>query len=158
MSADSSLPVDVPISGPWNDEEAERWLLDSVIPLRLAVPTRSGFPMLLSLWYLYENGCLWCAVHRSAKVYRAIQRNGRCSFEVAPNEPPYRGVRGRGLVSIVPDEGERVLRALIDRFLGKDYPRLSSWLLSRAADEVALRLDPVRLSTWDYTRRMSRDD
>ncbi len=146
---------DAAIRGPWSRAEAERWLGEAVIPLRLAVQAPSGWPLVLSLWFVARDGRLLCATQRSAHVVAALEHDPRCAFEVAPDTPPYRGVRGRATVAITPDREGAVLAALCPRYLGSTDGDLARWLLSRAADEVVLELDPRRVTTWDYRERMA---
>jgi len=99
-----------------------------------------------------------CALVRhgaGAAVVRYLERDARCAFEVAPEAPPYRGVRGQG------DSDRRgAARAArccgiwLVRYLGTADTPLGRWLLARAAEEVAIRIAPGRLSTWDYRARM----
>ena len=81
-------------------------------------------------------------------------RAGRCAFEVAGCEPPYRGVRGRATATVAPDEELATLRRLVERYLGSTDSAFASWLLGRTAPEVVLHLDPLEISSWDYSARM----
>lgn len=67
--------------------------------------------------------------------------------------PPYRGVRGQGRASLR-REGGTLLGELLDRYLGGGDSPLARRLLADAADEVAIRVVPTRLASWDYTERM----
>lgn len=142
------------IVGPWSPQRIDRFLAETVIPLRLGCLTGSGAPLVASHWFLWRDGALWCATPRTARVARYLAREPRCSFEIATNGMPYRGVRGQGRASIVPDQGEAVLRALVARYLGDDRSPFARWLLARTAAEVAIRIEPRRLRGWDFTRRM----
>jgi nitroimidazol reductase NimA-like FMN-containing flavoprotein (pyridoxamine 5'-phosphate oxidase superfamily) len=146
--------MDVPISGPYPVEQVERYLSDTVVPVRLACLTASGSPLVLSLWFLYREGALWCASRPQARVVHHLERDARCAFEVARDAPPYRGVRGQGRAHVMRGEGGRLLGALVDRYLGAADSRLARRLLAGAADEVAIRITPTRLVSWDYTDRM----
>jgi hypothetical protein len=126
----------------------------SVVPLRLGVATRSGHPIVLSLWYLWLDGALWCATVAEADVVAHLRRDPRCGFEVASERPPYCGVRGRGRAAIDVSRGEEMLRALLRRYQGGEDGPLARWLLTRAAREVAIRIAPDRLVSWDYRERM----
>lgn len=141
-------------SGPWSPARVEAHLLESVLPLRLACVTASGHPQVLSLWYLWRDGALWCATSPRARVVAGLAREPRCGFEVAADAPPYRGVRGRGHATLDRTRGGEILTALVDRYLGTRDTRFARWLLSRAADEVAIRIEPETLASWDFTRRM----
>jgi len=124
------------------------------IPLRLACITRQGWPMVVSLWFLYEAEKLYCATQNASKLVYHLQQNSRCAFEVAGDQPPYRGVRGQGEITLIPALGRIMLERLSERYLrGTDTP-LSRNLLSRAENEVAIEIRPVRIFAWDYTKRM----
>lgn len=142
------------VKGAWDVRRVDLHLEESVVPLRLAIHGATGFPVLVSLWYLYEDRCLWCAVQRDSRVGQLVRRESRCAFEVAPNEPPYYGVRGQGHAHLVPECGSSILRRLMDRYLGDRYTSLRSWLEARAATETAIRIEPVRLTSWDFSQRM----
>jgi hypothetical protein len=145
------------VLGPYSLVEAERYLRDTVVPLRLACTTSTGWPLVLSLWYLYRDGALWCATSPRALILRHLEHDGRCGFEVAPNEPPYRGVRGQAQAALIRGAGGGLLEQLIQRYLGTTDSPLARQLLSRAAEEVAIRLTPTRVSSWDYRRRMTAE-
>ncbi len=142
------------ISGKWNLREVESYLKARVIPLRLSVITSSGYPLVVSMWYLYEDRTIWCAAQEDSVLVRNILKNGNCGFEVAPNEPPYMGVRGRGDAEIVKENGVEKLRKLIEKYLDKKNSSLAEWLLSRSSNEVAIKIRPECLYSWDYSGRM----
>jgi hypothetical protein len=141
-------------NGPWSAEEVERFLAASRVPLRLAVHGATGHPVLVSLWFLPEAGRLWCATQRTARVASLLARDPRCALEVAPDAPPYHGVRGQAVASLHPERGAEVLGRLIDRYLGDRSSRFAKWLLDRAGRESAIALTPRRLTSWDYRARM----
>lgn len=143
------------LSGPWSSEAIHRHLQDAVVPMRLASIGGDGFPVVQSLWFLHEEGGLWCATQRTAHVVRRLERNPRCGFEIAADRIPYRGVRGRAVASIVPDRGGEMLRRLLVRYTGGTTSKLAERLLARADGEVALRLGDLRVSSWDFTARMT---
>lgn len=134
--------------------ELEQSLAQSLVPLRLACLDRDGSPHVLSLWYLWDEGGIWCATAPNAWVVERLRADPRCGFEIAGDLPPYRGIRGTGRAELIPDRGEAVLGTLVDRYLGGREGKFARWLLERSRDEMAIRITPARTSTWDYTRRM----
>jgi nitroimidazol reductase NimA-like FMN-containing flavoprotein (pyridoxamine 5'-phosphate oxidase superfamily) len=140
--------------GPWSRAEVDAFLAESRIPIRLAVNGGRGHPLLASLWFVPQNDTLWCATQRSARIARALARDPRCAFEVAPEAPPYRGVRAQALASLHDDRGEEILRLAIARYLGDTSSRFARWLLSRARSETAIALAPRSLFSWEYQKRM----
>jgi len=144
-----------PIRGPFDRDAVLRFLDASVIPVRLACVARSGWPLVVSLWFAREDDELVCATQRSSSLVRALEESPRCAFEVAGEQPPYRGVRGRAHVRIEPDDDLATLTALVLRYQGSTDGALARRLLGRTTPEVRLCLDPAELTSWDYTRRMS---
>jgi hypothetical protein len=144
-----------PKPNPWNDAQIAAFLTESRIPLRLAVSDKSGCPRVVSLWFLPDDdGALWCATQAGAQVARFLRAEPRCGFEVAGDLPPYRGVRGTGLASLHPDRGEEILRRLLGRYGIAPDSKLAATLLAKADSEVAIRIAPARVSSWDFSARM----
>jgi nitroimidazol reductase NimA-like FMN-containing flavoprotein (pyridoxamine 5'-phosphate oxidase superfamily) len=141
-------------SGPWSAEQAGAFLEHAVIPLRLATSGRAG-PTVQSMWFRWDGAGVWCATQSDARVVARLASDPRCGFEVAGDSPPYRGVRGTGTARVLPDQGEPVLRALLQRYLGGETSELARWLLSRVHNEVAVHIIPASWASWDYTSRMS---
>ena len=141
-------------SSAWSWAAIQSFLERQQIPLRLACVDRRDEPIVCSLWYLFEGDSLWCATQKSARVVDYLERNPVCGFEVAPEAPPYMGVRGQATVSLSAERGPEVLLSLIDRYLGDRESSLARWLIARSSDEVAIRLSPRWLTSWDYSGRM----
>jgi nitroimidazol reductase NimA-like FMN-containing flavoprotein (pyridoxamine 5'-phosphate oxidase superfamily) len=142
-------------TGDWTAEEAEAYLGERRVPVRLGCRTPADHPWMLSLWYLYRDGALHCATSAGADVVRYLEHDAEISFEVSDNEPPYRGVRGRGTASVSPDEGKELLRELMDRYLGGTDSAFAQRLLRPGREEVRIRVEPERVYSWDFTDRMS---
>ena len=123
------------------------------IPLRLSCLTTSGWPMIVSLWYLYSEGKLFCSTQKNSKLVKFLRQDPRCAFEIAPETPPYRGIRGKGTVELVEEGAMDTLEKLILRYLGGKDSGLAQYLLSRD-NEVAIVITPKKLYTWDYSSRM----
>jgi hypothetical protein len=143
------------IGGPWRADEIASYLRTAVIPIRLASISADGSPVVLSLWYLYEEGSIWCATKRTSRIIARLEREPRCGFEIAADTIPYRGIRGHAQATIDVQRGAILLPRLINRYLGRTDSPLASWLLAHSENEVAIRLDQLRVSTWDFTARMT---
>jgi hypothetical protein len=152
QSAQQTRPE--PMSTIWNKAEIAGFLAESCIPLRLAVTDSTGGPRVISLWFLPDADALWCATQATAQVVRFLGAEPRCGFEVAGDAPPYRGVRGTGIASLHPERGEDVLRRLLERYRIAPESPLATGLLAKADREVAIRIAPSRISSWDFSVRM----
>ncbi|MDJ0851669.1 MAG: pyridoxamine 5'-phosphate oxidase family protein [Myxococcota bacterium] len=142
------------LRGPWSRDQAALFLEHARLPIRLACNTGSGFPVVASLWFVWLEESLWCATQQDAAIAGILARDPRCAFEVAGDAPPYHGVRGRAVASLHPGRGEELLRRLVARYVDDPDSPFAGWLLGRSAREVAIRLEPQRLFSWDYRARM----
>lgn len=143
-------------SGPWNPQRIETYLLNTVVPLRLAVMAPSGWPVLVSLWFFYDSGKIICASRSHSKIISLLSENPKCAFEVSPDSPPYHGVRGQGMAVLGNESSTTTLERLHDRFLGNGKTTFRSWLIGGASEEIVITILPKRIMSWDYSGRMPK--
>lgn len=148
-----SIALPVTRRSAWDADRIGAYLTQQKTPLRLSVMHRDA-PLICSLWYLYEDGRLWCATQADALLARAVAHEAACGFEVANNDPPYRGVRGQGRVRLHEQGGLETLERLVRRYLGATDTGFAAWLLNRGDPEVALSVEPDWITAWDYGARM----
>ena len=132
----------------------QEFLENADIPIRLAVHTQSGWPIVMSLWFLYKQGNFYCATIKSAKIIKYASKDNRCAFEIARDSPPYKGIRGQGRIIIDLKNGEIILKALLDKYNVRTDSKLTKFLMSRIEDEVVLIIKPNQLYSWDFSNRM----
>ncbi|KAB1198152.1 MULTISPECIES: pyridoxamine 5'-phosphate oxidase family protein [Haloferax] len=143
-------------SGPWSRDRVDEFLTTTTMPVRVSCRTPADDLWMLSLWYEWdpETPELRCATSADADVVGFLRAYDDVAFEISTNDPPYRGVRGRGVATVEPDDEKRLLKRLVHRYLGSDDSTLAQRLLSPDRDEVTIRMRPTKLHTWDYTSRM----
>jgi hypothetical protein len=142
------------MSGYWTETQVAAFMDESRIPLRLAVQDAMGCPLVMSLWYLYDDGAIWCATNAKAYVLRRLRNEPNCGFEIAGDTPPYRGVRGKGQANLYPEHGAEILKRLLVRYGVSPDSKLAASLLSKIDQEVAIRIDLGRITSWDFSQRM----
>ncbi len=160
MKDDPMKSAQLPLrsSSAWGEGAVLDYLRESRNPMRLSVPSGDA-PVIVALWYLIEGCDFLCASQADAFIVREIGRtidasdNG-CGFDVSDSTFPYRGVRGQGRVDLVPDKGADVLDQLIERYLDASNQELANWLRKRSGTEVAIRISPQWLTSWDFSARM----
>ena len=139
-------------SGPWSADQIDAHLRSATIPIRLA--SLGTYPLVQSLWFTFDGTALWCATPRDSVLLKRLSRANGIGFEIAGDTPPYFGVRGTGRAQLLPSDAATVLPQLIDKYLGDQTVPLAKWLLSRLDEEVAIRIDSLTLTSWDYSSRM----
>ncbi len=143
------------INGPMSLSDIEEHLKVTNLPLRLAANSPKGWPMVVSLWFIYDGGTLYCATKRQARIACSIAQSPRCAFEIARESAPYFGVRGQGVASISSENAHEMLKRLADRYVTKDKAQFKKWLLKSTEDEVIIKIRPVTFHSWDYRKRMA---
>ncbi|MEY4159659.1 MAG: hypothetical protein RLZZ136_280 [Pseudomonadota bacterium] len=142
------------LKGCWSGAEITTYLDKNPIPLRLAVTDSSGSPWVVSLWFLYENGVLWCATNAQAKLISYLRASPQCGFEVSGETPPYKGLRGKGRATVVPERGGQILLRLLQRYGIDLNSALAKSLMAKLDQEVAVCIRPSHISSWDFSARM----
>lgn len=146
------------IRGPWDQTELSAFLSEATIPIRIATQRPDDTLWIVTLWFRYSNGELLCATEASADIVRFLTDNPSVAFDISTNQPPYRGVRGTGTVSLSADPDKETLRLLIRRYLGTSDSPLAKWLLNDKRNEIRIRIVPTDLYTWDYRERMQQTE
>ncbi len=150
---EESAPRGVRLSGPWSWPQVADYLRSTAIPVRLATVGQRG-PLVQSMWFSFSDASLWCATQADSLLVRRLRRDARAGFEVAADSPPYRGVRGRATAQVEVERAAEVLDELISRYLDGTDGSLAHWLRSRVSSEVAVRLTPSTVYSWDFAERM----
>jgi nitroimidazol reductase NimA-like FMN-containing flavoprotein (pyridoxamine 5'-phosphate oxidase superfamily) len=135
-----------------------QYLRDIGVPMRLACLSTSNFPLIVSLWYVYNDEKFYCATQSTAKITKYLTHSQKCGFEIARDRLPYYGIRGYGNAAIIKDKGEDILRMALQKYLkGKETSQLYKLLLSEKhlQNEVAIEITPIKLFEWNYSERMS---
>ena len=139
----------------WSQKQLKEFLVSSKIPIRVSV-LDGEYPLICSVWFEYLDGKLIIVSHRESKLAKTLVSQRKCGFEIASNDPPYRGVRGKADVVYELGTSEVTLRRIIQRYLGETNQGLAAWLLSRVKHEMKFTLHPKWATTWDYSQRMEQ--
>lgn len=143
------------LAGAWRLGQVEEFLGSAILPIRLSTVGGDGFPRVVSLWFLYRSPEICCVTHESSKLVRLLRKDPRVGFEVAPDAPPYHGVRGQGTAEMQALGKDPALEQLITRYVGDTESDFARWLLSRSPEELIIRVTPHSLYSWDYRKRMA---
>jgi len=136
------------------NKKIDEIIADKKIPIRLAYTKSDGTPGILSLWYVEEDGKLYCATQKNAKIVSFLKKTPICGFEIAADKPPYKGIRGEGVARIIEERGNEILQLLIEKYLGQKESKLSLFLKKNSVSEVAIEITPKSIFNYDYTKRM----
>ena len=136
-------------------EEAERFL-ESKLNLQIATIDEQGEPNIQPVWFYYDKNTekLMITTSKSAKKTRNLRNNPTVYFSIDDENLPYKGVKGKGFVTIVEDPDRVVPQAdrVSMKYLGTlDHP-IAKMITdsSKKGEVVVIEISPRFFSTWDY--------
>ena len=136
-------------------EEAERFL-ESKLNLQIATIDEQGEPNIQPVWFYYDKNRekLLITTSKSAKKTQNLRNKPVVYFSIDDENLPYKGVKGKGIVTIADDPDRVVPQA--DRssmkYLGTlDHP-IAKMITdsSKKGEVVVIEISPRFFSTWDY--------
>ena len=136
-------------------EEAERFL-ESKLNLQIATIDKQGDPNIQPVWFYYDKDerKLLIITSKLAKKTQNLRNRPTIYFSVDDENPPYKGVKGKGNVTIVEDPNRIVPQAekISMKYLGTlDHP-VAKMITdgSKKGEVVLVEITPKFFSTWDY--------
>ena len=136
-------------------EEAERFL-KSKLNLQIATIDEQGEPNIQPVWFYYDKNTekLMITTSKSAKKTRNLRNKPAVYFSVDDENLPYKGVKAKGIVTIVEDPDRVVPQAdrISMKYLGTlDHP-IAKMITdsSKKGEVVVIEISPRFFSTWDY--------
>jgi hypothetical protein len=124
------------------DTEITALLSDLASPVRLASHSPNGFPLISTLWFLYEDGLFWCITQQRTLLRRNLAANPRCAFEIALDGQRFKLLRGQGLATLDLAAGASVTERMIDRYLGDPDGSTAVAMRKQIPTEYAIAIRP----------------
>jgi PPOX class probable F420-dependent enzyme len=151
IAANSSIPG-------MTREETERFL-ESKLNLQIATIDEKGDPNIQPVWFYYDKGegKLLITTSKSAKKTQNLRNRPTIYFCIDDENPPYKGVKGKGNATVVEDPNRIVPQAekISMKYLGTlDHPAAKEMAdRSKMGEGVLVEISPKFFSTWDFGKR-----
>jgi PPOX class probable F420-dependent enzyme len=136
-------------------EQVERFL-ESKLNLQLATIDQKGEPNIQPVWFYYDKDRekLMITTSKSAKKTQNLRNRPTVYFSIDDENIPYKGVKGKGFVTIVEDPDKVVPQAdsISMKYLGTlDHP-IAKIITesSKKGEVVVIEITPRFYSTWNY--------
>jgi hypothetical protein len=110
--------------------------------VRLASQSPNGFPLISTLWAIYEDGIFWCITQHRTLLRRNLAANPRCAFEIALDGQRFKLLRGQGLASLDLADGERMTECIINRYLADPSGPIATGMRKQVVTEHAIAIRP----------------
>ena len=119
----------------------------------LAVEQADRPPLVVPVWYLYDNALVSIHTARGQLKTELLRRAGRFSVCIQTYQVPYRYVSAEGAIVAIEPIPASEREAMVARYLsleqGTMYLRRTEAV---ASDDVAVRMRPERWRTVDFSR------
>ncbi len=141
-------------------EEAQRFL-ESKLNLQIATIDEKGEPNIQPVWFYYDKdkGKLLILTSKSSKKTQNLTNRPTIYFSVDDENPPYKGVKGKGNATVVEDPNTILNQAekISMKYLGTlDHPVAKEMAdRSKNGEGVLVEITPKFFSTWDFGKRQS---
>jgi Pyridoxamine 5'-phosphate oxidase len=139
---------------PLEKNELEEFL-DQTNILRIAmIDFRDGAPLVHPVWYYYNDGRFFSAVDRDGVKAQSLRKNPNVYFllDISPDDSPPRGVRGKGIATIIddPEYATRVTSHNILRYLGSVDDAVGQKLIEMGKGSSVIEITPSYMATWKF--------
>lgn len=140
------------------EKEIRTFLSDSKLNLHLGTVDSHHYPNIHPTWYIYDDSkdIIFVETGKHSKKTKNLKRNDKIYFCVDDGNPPYKGIRGKGNVTILSDPSANlpIAEKIMLKYLGSTDHPMAKTLLENVmnGNSVILEITPKYYSTWDYSR------
>jgi PPOX class probable F420-dependent enzyme len=143
--------------GALTQPEIDRFL-ESRLNVHLATIDEMGDPNIQPVWFYYDRNVneLYAITGKMTKKVQNVRSRPTIYFSIDDDNFPYKGVKGKGNVTILEDSKEitPMVERIIMKYLGTlDHP-VAKMIMenTKNGNEVLLKIDPKFFSTWDFAK------
>jgi general stress protein 26 len=143
---------------PLSEQGVKEFLSSKVLNVHVGTVDEYGHANIHPAWYYYDSSKdkIYIETGKQSKKTGNLKRNNVIYFCIDEQNPPYRGVRGKGTVKIYDDINFNgpIAEKIHIRYLGSLENPISKSLLDmmRAGQSIVLEITPKYYSTWDYSK------
>ena len=147
----------IPGAPSMNKEEVSKFL-ESKLLLQIGTIDDEGDPNIQPVWFDYDKDRekLLIFTHKVARKVENLRSKPNVYFSIDDKNFPYKGVKGKGTVTIIEDpkrtvpHGEKISMKYLDTL---DHPIPKMMLDSaKKGNHVVLEISPRFFSTWDFAK------
>ena len=137
-------------------EEEIQTFLQEQYTLQVATIGRDGYPHLVAMWYILDEGKIVFWTYAKAQKAVNLRRDPRltCLVETGQHYEELRGVQIKGMATII-DECESVQRygeLIFARYTGPLNEQTRAMVAAQAAKRLIVIVEPVEIVSWDHRK------
>ena len=123
------------------EQEINDFLTSSKLNIHLGTIDDNGYPNIHPTWYYFDsaNRKIYIETSKVSKKIDNLRKNNNLYFCIDDPNPPYKGIKGRGICRIHYDINHNIQIAdtKVNAFVNN-------------GDSVIIEINPMCFSTWDY--------
>jgi hypothetical protein len=146
------------VGAPLTEQQTKDFLTTSKLNIHIGTVDEKGHANIHPVWYYYDtsNNKFYILTGKDSKKVNNLKGNDIIYFCVDDPNPPYKGVRGKGIVKAHEDVNFNVpiAQKIAFRYIGAlDHP-ISYELVERLKNGqgIVLEISPIYYSTWDQSK------
>ena len=138
------------------EQEINEFLTSSKLNVHLGTIDDNYYPNIHPTWYYFDlaNKKIYFETSQLSKKTNNLRKNKNIYFCIDDPNPPYKGVKGRGICRIYDDINHNIPIAekIMTKYLGSMQHPMAQKLISfvKNGDSVIIEISPKYFSTWDY--------
>ena len=140
-----------PQAKPLLPEEVAPFLEQSLIA-KLCTHNEDGSIHVVPIWFRYQGEAFLFGTQKVTQKVQNIQRNPLVSVLVDTTEPALQGVIVKGTASLVTEDVIPTRISIFEKYVGADEAPALANRLAGTWDPVIIRVEPVEMITFDYTK------
>lgn len=137
------------------EEQTNAFLQNSKLNLLLGTIDKTMEPNVHPVWFLFQNGKLYVETSKTSKKAKNIHEKNTVYFCIDDEKIPYKGVRGKGKVTIHDDPQFNlpIAEKIMLKYTGSLNNEVARFLLDGVKNgfSVILEISPDYFSTWDHS-------
>jgi PPOX class probable F420-dependent enzyme len=120
--------------------ESHRDLLDADVAM-LATGSKSGYPQVTAIWFLYENGEIKLSLNTARQKVKNLLQDPKCTFFILDRAKPQRYLEVRANAKVTPDDDYTFANTLAAKYGGTDLRTRDK----PGETRVVVTLEPVKV-------------
>jgi general stress protein 26 len=147
------------VGGPLSEQETKEFLTTKNLNVHLGTVDEKGHANIHPTWYYYDTSKekIYVMTGKQSKKLENLGKNELIYYCIDDPNSPYKGVRGKGSVSIYEDVNFQVdiAKKIAIKYLGTlDNPISHEFVeRTREGQGIVLEISPKYYSTWDHGKQ-----
>ncbi len=137
------------------EKQTKEFLGNSKLNLLLGTIDEKNEPNVHPVWFLFDNDKLYIETSKTSKKVRNLSKSKLAYFCIDDEKLPYKGVRGKGEVTIhfEPKQNLPIAEKIMVKYTGNLENDVAKFLLGgvKNGNSVILEIAPQYYATWDHS-------